>query len=231
MAELRGRQLHTVDHRSADEFAGQHVVVVGGGHSAVQLLAEIAEVTTTTWVTRRPPVGRETPFGQRGQRRGARAHPSRRGGAGSRRAGPPRATRAPRGPANARSRLIAQAGGTSTDTEPHGARRGWRGWIDGRRGMWCSSTVPHAEPTGWACPGAGAGGVGFGTTDWAPISPASAVAECSTRRRRYAVRWGSALGPDSISPCGPWPRRSWPPATVMRGRRQRPWSWCGPARC
>ncbi|HEX2075553.1 MAG TPA: FAD-dependent oxidoreductase [Geodermatophilus sp.] len=58
-----GRQLHPVDYRSAEEFAGQHVVVVGGGASAVQLLGEIARVTTTTWVTRRPPVWREGPFG------------------------------------------------------------------------------------------------------------------------------------------------------------------------
>jgi cation diffusion facilitator CzcD-associated flavoprotein CzcO len=60
---FRGRQLHTVDYRSADEFAGQHVVVVGGGASAVQLLGEISRVTSTTWVTRRPPVWREGPFG------------------------------------------------------------------------------------------------------------------------------------------------------------------------
>ena len=39
---FRGRQLHTVDYRSAEEFAGQHVVVVGGGASATQLLGEIS---------------------------------------------------------------------------------------------------------------------------------------------------------------------------------------------
>ncbi|NYJ08167.1 FAD-dependent oxidoreductase [Petropleomorpha daqingensis] len=61
---FRGRQLHTVDYRGAAEFAGQHVVVVGGGASAVQLLGEISRVTTTTWVTRRPPVWREGPFGE-----------------------------------------------------------------------------------------------------------------------------------------------------------------------
>jgi cation diffusion facilitator CzcD-associated flavoprotein CzcO len=59
---FRGRQLHTVDYRGASEFAGQHVVVVGGGASATQLLAEISRVTSTTWVTRRPPVWREGPF-------------------------------------------------------------------------------------------------------------------------------------------------------------------------
>ncbi|NKY25694.1 NAD(P)-binding domain-containing protein [Nocardia gamkensis] len=57
-----GRQLHTHDYHSAAEFAGKHVVVVGGGISAVQLLDEISQVTTTTWVTRTPPRFREGPF-------------------------------------------------------------------------------------------------------------------------------------------------------------------------
>jgi cation diffusion facilitator CzcD-associated flavoprotein CzcO len=60
---FRGRQLTPVEYRGAAEFAGQSVVVVGGGASAVQLLGEIAEVAHTTWVTRRPPVWREEPFG------------------------------------------------------------------------------------------------------------------------------------------------------------------------
>lgn len=59
---FRGRQLHTAGYRGAAEFAGRHVVVVGGGTSAVQLLMELADVARTTWVTRRPPVFRETPF-------------------------------------------------------------------------------------------------------------------------------------------------------------------------
>jgi cation diffusion facilitator CzcD-associated flavoprotein CzcO len=52
---FRGRHLHTADYDGPERFAGRHIVVVGGGHSAVQLLAEISEVATTTWVTRRPP--------------------------------------------------------------------------------------------------------------------------------------------------------------------------------
>ncbi|GAB3834435.1 FAD-dependent oxidoreductase [Kribbella italica] len=52
---FQGRQLHTADYNGAEEFAGQHVLVVGGGASAVQLLAEISEVASTTWVTRREP--------------------------------------------------------------------------------------------------------------------------------------------------------------------------------
>jgi len=59
---FRGRQLHTKDYRTAEEFIGQHVVVVGGGISAIQLLNEISSVTSTTWVTRREPIFREGPF-------------------------------------------------------------------------------------------------------------------------------------------------------------------------
>jgi thioredoxin reductase len=59
---FRGRQLHTRDYRAAAEFTGKHVVIVGAGISAIQLLDEISRVTTTTWVTRRPPEFREGPF-------------------------------------------------------------------------------------------------------------------------------------------------------------------------
>jgi len=53
--KFNGRQLHTGEYTGADEFAGKHVVIVGAGISAVQLLGEISKVTETTWVTRRPP--------------------------------------------------------------------------------------------------------------------------------------------------------------------------------
>jgi thioredoxin reductase len=59
---FKGRQLHTKDYRTAEEFTGKHVIVVGGGISAIQLLDEVSRVTTTTWVTRRPPDFREGPF-------------------------------------------------------------------------------------------------------------------------------------------------------------------------
>jgi thioredoxin reductase len=59
---FKGRQLHTKDYRTAEEFRDKHVIIVGGGISAVQLLDEISRVTTTTWVTRRPPEFRQGPF-------------------------------------------------------------------------------------------------------------------------------------------------------------------------
>ncbi|MFI9583372.1 NAD(P)-binding domain-containing protein [Streptomyces sp. NPDC052236] len=62
---FRGRQLHTVDYPGPGAFAGQRVVVVGGGASGTQHLMELAEVAAdTTWVTRRPPVFREGPFNE-----------------------------------------------------------------------------------------------------------------------------------------------------------------------
>ena len=61
---FKGRQLHTSDYQTAAQFAGQHVLIVGGGISAVQLLDEISQVTRTTWVTRTPPRFRDGPFDQ-----------------------------------------------------------------------------------------------------------------------------------------------------------------------
>ena len=58
-----GRQLHTVEYDGPEEFAGQRVLVVGGGASAVQILAELAPYADTRWVTRREPIWREGPFG------------------------------------------------------------------------------------------------------------------------------------------------------------------------
>ncbi|MEV4387555.1 NAD(P)-binding domain-containing protein [Micromonospora sp. NPDC049580] len=59
-----GRQLHTADYQGPAEFTGRRVVVVGGGTSAVQLLAEISTVAaSTTWVTRRPPQFSDGEFG------------------------------------------------------------------------------------------------------------------------------------------------------------------------
>lgn len=54
-AEFRGQQRHTVGYSTPEEFAGQRVVVVGGGNSAAQILAEVSEVADTVWCTSRAP--------------------------------------------------------------------------------------------------------------------------------------------------------------------------------
>ncbi len=59
---FRGEALHTHDYRTAEVFRGKHVVIVGAGISAIQLLDEISRVTTTTWVSRREPEFREGRF-------------------------------------------------------------------------------------------------------------------------------------------------------------------------
>lgn len=59
---FRGRHVRTVDYRSADDFRGRRVAVVGGGISAAGFLLEIARVTDVLWFTRRPPVLRRDRF-------------------------------------------------------------------------------------------------------------------------------------------------------------------------
>ncbi|MFJ3620556.1 ArsO family NAD(P)H-dependent flavin-containing monooxygenase [Streptomyces iakyrus] len=52
-----GRQLHTVNYRSPADFAGQRVIVVGGGNSGAQIAADLTldGHVDVTWVTQRPP--------------------------------------------------------------------------------------------------------------------------------------------------------------------------------
>ncbi|WP_134742237.1 FAD-dependent oxidoreductase [Nocardioides sp. 503] len=62
METFAGEQLHTAAYPGPEHFRGRRTVVVGGGASAVQLLGEVALVTETVWVTRRPPVWRTDDF-------------------------------------------------------------------------------------------------------------------------------------------------------------------------
>ncbi len=55
LLDLPGRQLHTVDYRDPLEFAGQKVVVIGGGNSGAQIAADLVQHADLTWTTRRPP--------------------------------------------------------------------------------------------------------------------------------------------------------------------------------
>ena len=54
--KFKGLQLHTKDYKRPEDFYNKHVIIVGAGISAVQMLGELSKVTNTTWVTRRPPV-------------------------------------------------------------------------------------------------------------------------------------------------------------------------------
>lgn len=54
--KFKGLQLHTKDYKRPEDFYNKHVIIVGGGISAIQMLGELSKVTKTTWVTRRPPV-------------------------------------------------------------------------------------------------------------------------------------------------------------------------------
>jgi putative flavoprotein involved in K+ transport len=48
-------QVHSADYRTPQLFAGQRVLIVGGGNSGAQILAEVSQVVEATWVTVEPP--------------------------------------------------------------------------------------------------------------------------------------------------------------------------------
>jgi putative flavoprotein involved in K+ transport len=54
-ALFRGIQIHSADYRTPELFAGRRVLIVGGGNSGAQILAEVSQVAETTWVTIAPP--------------------------------------------------------------------------------------------------------------------------------------------------------------------------------
>jgi hypothetical protein len=53
---FRGFQVHSSAYEAPEPFAGQRVLIVGGGNSGAQILAEVSRVAGTTWVTEKPPV-------------------------------------------------------------------------------------------------------------------------------------------------------------------------------
>jgi putative flavoprotein involved in K+ transport len=53
--EFAGEQVHSAEYTSPLPFAGRRVLVVGGGNSGSQILAEVSRVADATWVTRREP--------------------------------------------------------------------------------------------------------------------------------------------------------------------------------
>jgi len=55
-ALFQGIQLHSAHYRNPQAFSGQRVMIVGGGNSGAQILAEISTVAETIWITTKEPV-------------------------------------------------------------------------------------------------------------------------------------------------------------------------------
>lgn len=53
--KFQGTQIHSSQYESPGAFAGLRVLVVGGGNSGAQILAELSQHANATWVTERPP--------------------------------------------------------------------------------------------------------------------------------------------------------------------------------
>ena len=53
--DFQGVQLHSSAYRSPTSFAGQRVLVVGGGNSGAQIAAELSEVARVAWAVEREP--------------------------------------------------------------------------------------------------------------------------------------------------------------------------------
>lgn len=51
----QGQQLHSAHYVDAQPFAGKRVLVVGGGNSGAQILAELSQVAETIWITQEEP--------------------------------------------------------------------------------------------------------------------------------------------------------------------------------
>ncbi|MFD1552605.1 pyridine nucleotide-disulfide oxidoreductase [Putridiphycobacter roseus] len=54
-AIFEGEQLHSSGYKNADNYAHKKVLIVGGGNSGAQILAEVSKVAHTEWVTRKAP--------------------------------------------------------------------------------------------------------------------------------------------------------------------------------
>lgn len=53
---FQGRQLHSAHYQSPEAFQGQKVLVVGGGNSGAQILAEVSRLADCSWVTPSEPL-------------------------------------------------------------------------------------------------------------------------------------------------------------------------------
>ncbi|ASV96770.1 ArsO family NAD(P)H-dependent flavin-containing monooxygenase [Paraburkholderia aromaticivorans] len=53
--DFDGEQVHSAHYKNPDAFRGKRVLVVGGGNSGAQILAELSQVCNVTWVTLEEP--------------------------------------------------------------------------------------------------------------------------------------------------------------------------------
>lgn len=55
-SEFGGLQIHSAHYQSPKPFAGKRILVVGGGNSGAQIMAEVSLVANATWVTATEPL-------------------------------------------------------------------------------------------------------------------------------------------------------------------------------
>ncbi len=55
MTSFEGRQIHSSEFKNTNGFEEKNVLIIGGGNSGVQILAEISKVAQTKWVTKDEP--------------------------------------------------------------------------------------------------------------------------------------------------------------------------------
>lgn len=52
---FRGEQLHSAQYKNTDAFKNKTVLIIGGGNSGAQILAEVSKVAKTVWATQNTP--------------------------------------------------------------------------------------------------------------------------------------------------------------------------------
>lgn len=55
MFRYEGKLLHSYDYHDPNDFQGKKVLIIGGGNSGAQILAEVSKVAKTQWVTLEEP--------------------------------------------------------------------------------------------------------------------------------------------------------------------------------
>jgi putative flavoprotein involved in K+ transport len=53
---FQGKKIHSANYNSPEVYRGKKVLIIGGGNSGAQILAEVSKVSKTTWVTQEEPI-------------------------------------------------------------------------------------------------------------------------------------------------------------------------------